>query len=242
VADPYAGQITVPTLTGSDTCVSFSSGNHTLVPSIATGGTWYGCTGNNPAINISGGTTTFCPGVYLLDGENNQGDAFVISANSIGGTVVSMGTAGNTYNLVTCPNNGINGVTIITTCHPTPCTNGGGFVVGGTGNNQPAVTLAAPTASPQTGIPKEILFYQVASTADTNANKANSTVAGGPGTTLNGVVYTPAKQVTLQGNPTLGSCTEFIAFNFVIGGTPVMSSPSACGVITQSASALVLLE
>jgi hypothetical protein len=147
-----------------------------------------------------------------------------------------MGTA----NSGGCPNNGANGVTIIATCHPTPCTSGGGFVVGGTGNNQPAVTLSAPTTSPQTGIPQEVLFYQVASTADTT--KGNSTIAGGSVTSLNGVVYTPATQITLQGNPTLGSCTEFIALNFVIGGTPTMSSPGGCGINTQSASTLVLLE
>src|SRR5438105_7510511 len=52
VTDPYAGQITVPTLGGNDTCVSFSSGSHTLLPSVGTPGAgWYGCTGNNPAIN-----------------------------------------------------------------------------------------------------------------------------------------------------------------------------------------------
>jgi hypothetical protein len=244
VADPYANQITgAAPPNGPDTCVSFGAGSNTLKPSVGAGGVgWYGCAGNNPAISLSNGsTTTFCPGVYWLDGEDNQGEAFVISANSIGGTVVNMGIAGNTYNGVMCPPNGTNGVTIIATCHPIPCTNGGGFVVGGVGNNQPTVTLSAPTASPQIGIPQEVLFYQVASTADTN--KGNNTIAGGPTTSLNGVVYTPATQITLQGNPILGSCTEFIALNLVIGGTPTMNAPAAgCGINTASASTVVLLE
>jgi hypothetical protein len=240
VADPYAGQITVPALAGGDTCVNFGAGSNTLKPSVGAGGAgWYGCAGNNPAINLtSGSTTTFCPGVYLLDGEDNQGEAFVISANS---TVVNMGIAGNTYNGVTCPNNGTNGVTIIATCQSAGCTSGGGFVIGGQLNNQPTVTLSAPTASPQIGIPQEVLFYQVANTADTQ--KGDSTIAGGPKTSLNGVVYTPATQITLQGSPTLGSCTEFIALNFVIDGTSTMNAPAAgCGINTARASALVLLE
>jgi len=85
------------------------------------------------------------------------------------------------------------------------------------------------------------LFYQVASTA--NTSKGNSTIAGGPGTSLNGVSYTPVTQLTLQGNPTLGSCTEFIALNFVVGGTPTMNAPlSSCGITTRSAATIALLE
>jgi hypothetical protein len=245
VSDPYTNpnQFTaVPPPNGLDTCVNFGAGSNTLKPSVGAGGAgWYGCAGN-PAITLSdGSTTTFCPGVYWLDGEDNQGNAFVISANNVGGTVVNMGIAGNTYNGVTCPNNGTNGVTIIATCQPAGCTSGGGFVVGGNLNNQPTVTLSAPTASPQIGIPQEVLFYQVANTAD--PKKTNNTIAGGPTTSLNGVVYTPATQITLQGNPILGSCTEFIALNFVIGGNPKMNAPAAgCGIKQASASSLVLLE
>jgi hypothetical protein len=241
VSDPYAGQITVPTFSGTDTCISYNAGSHTLLPSVGAGGIgWYGCTGNNPAISLTqGSTTTFCPGVYMLDNENNQGVAFLISANSIGGTVVNMGTAGNPYNGITCPSNGTDGVTIIATCKSNGC--GGGFSVGGTGNNQPTVTLAAPTTSPLTGIPKEILFYQVAATAD--VNKGANTVAGGSTTSLNGVIYTPATEIDLQGNPTLGSCTELIAAKFVVSGNPVMNAPLlSCGINTASASTLVLLE
>jgi hypothetical protein len=182
-----------------------------------------------------------CPGVYVLDGENNQGGAFVVSGN---GTTVNMGTQGATINGVTCPANGIDGVTIITTCtSPPSCTKGGGFRVGGTGSNTPTVTLSAPSASPQTGIPAEILFYQVLLRADTSNgnNDGHSVLAGGPGVSLNGVVYTPATQIQLNGNPTFGSCTELIAASFSLGGTPSMSAPS-CGIITASATTLVLME
>jgi hypothetical protein len=242
VTDPYLNQITVPTLgTNPDTCANYSSGNNTLIPSAGTGGIgWYGCAGN-PAITLgNGGTTTFCPGVYVLDGEKN-GVAFLIQANSVGGTIVNMGVAGNTYNSVMCPSNGATGVTIIATCRTTGCSTGGGFVIGGNMNNAPTVTLSAPTTSPLTGIPQQILFYQVASTADTKFG--NTTLAGGSGVSLNGVVYTPATQVQLQGNPTLGSCTEFIANTFQIGGTASMSQPPlSCGVLTQSTSTIVLAE
>ena len=56
----------------------------------------------------STGTTTLCPGVYYLDGEDGHGSAFAVK----GGTV-NLGTAGATTNGVTCPSNGMNGVTII---------------------------------------------------------------------------------------------------------------------------------
>jgi hypothetical protein len=60
---------------------------------------------------------------------------------------------------------------------------------------------------------------------------------------VNGVVYTPASEIDLQGNPSFGSCTEFIGLKFVIGGTPTMNAPGAsCGINTTSASTLVLLE
>src|SRR5439155_12508256 len=149
-----------------------------------------------------------CPGVYFIEGEDNQGHALEIKDN---GTTVNMGTANTLVagTTVTCPNNGMDGVTIIATCRPTPCTSGGGFDVGGTGSNTPTVTLSAPTTNNPSGctpgtppcIPKRILFYQVASTAVTNANKGNTTLAGGSGVSLNGVVYIPAKQIGLQGNP-----------------------------------------
>ena len=70
-----------------------------------------------PAITLTAAARLLSAlGCTWLDGEDNQGNAFVISATSIGGTVVNMGIAGNTYNGVTCPNNGTNGVTIIATC------------------------------------------------------------------------------------------------------------------------------
>jgi hypothetical protein len=243
VSDPYAGQITY-TLPG------------TTQGSCVTGGTlrpgWYntaGCSGNPAPMNFSSGTTTLCSGIYYLDGEDNQGEAFVISGS---GTVVNMGTPGQAYAGVTCPttqnSNTIPlGVTFIATCSGTNC--GGGFIVGGTGGNTPTVNLAAPTSAVPSGctqpspacIPAQILFYQPSSTAD--ANKGNSQLAGGSGVSLNGVVYTPATKVTLQGNPTLGSCTEFIALNFVIGGTPTLSAPlGTCGINSQSVSTVVLAE
>jgi hypothetical protein len=191
-----------------------------------------------------------CSGLYFLDGEDNKGEALLIDGT---GTTVTMGTPGTTYNSVLCPTTQTIGgtaytipfgVTMIATstaasCASTNC--GGGFVIGGTGaSHQPTVTLAAPaTAALGGSIPLEILFYQKFSTADTS--KGNSVLAGGSAVSLNGVVYTPATQIGLNGNPTFGSCTELIAGSFSLGGTPSMSAPS-CGIVTASATTLVLLE
>jgi Flp pilus assembly protein TadG len=246
VPDPYAGQITytLPAQTGPCT-----TGGTTLSPGVYGGGT--GCKGNTAPMNFSGGTTTLCSGIYYLNGDDNQGEAFVISGS---GTVVNMGTPGQTYAGVTCPTtqNGNTipfGVTIIATCSGNGCSSGGAFVIGGTGSNTPTVNLSAPTTANPGGcaqpagacIPKEVLFYQPAATADTK--KASSVIAGGAGVSLDGVVYTPATQITLQGNPTLGSCTELIAGDFVVGGTPTMNNPAlSCGINTESVTTLVLAE
>jgi hypothetical protein len=232
VSDPYVGQITVPTV---------PNGTYYTAAQVYTPGL-YTAPSNSPAIGITAsGTYTMCSGVYVLDGDDNQGRAFYIPST---GTTVNMGVPGNTYNGQQCPSlqNGATipfGITIIAKCSSSNCA--GGIVIGGTGaSSQPTVNLAAPATSPLTGIPQEILFYQVASQADT---KGTSTLAGGAATSVNGVVYTPASEIDLQGNPTFGSCTEFIAQNFVIGGTPTMNAPSgSCGINTQSASTLVLLE
>ena len=238
VTDPYAGQITFTSGSGT-TCVNVTSGTPTLTPG------WYGgaCAGGStPPMNFSGGTSTLCPGVYYLDGEDNQGEALVISGN---GTTVKMGTQGAGV----CPINGMNGVTMIATCSsPANCTNGGGFVIGGTGTNTPTVTLSAPTTANPSGctqpstacIPANVLFYQVAARADTK--KGTSTLAGGLSVSLTGVVYTPATQIRLNGNPNFNSCTELIAASFNIAGTPTMNAPTCAGIITASVSTLVLLE
>jgi Putative Flp pilus-assembly TadE/G-like len=232
VADPYAGLITVPNpLPAVPSTAPAPSTGGTLKPGL------YAGAGNNAPMNFTSGTTTLCPGVYVLDGENNQGGAFVISGN---GTIVNMGTQG----VGICPPNGLNGVTIITTCtSPANCAKGGGFRIGGTGSNTPTVTLSAPTTSPQAGIPANILFYQVAAHADTSNgnNNGHSILAGGAGVSLNGVVYTPATQIQLNGNPNFSSCTELIAATFNIAGTPTMNAPT-CGINTASVTTLVLLE
>jgi Flp pilus assembly protein TadG len=228
VSDPYAGQITY-SLTGllNKGC---SSGGATLQPGLYGGSC---ARGSTPPMNFSAGTTTtLCPGVYYLDGEDNQGEAFVISGN---GTVVKMGTVTDGCAA------GSAGVTIIATCSSgNNC--GGGFNVGGTGSNTPTVTLSAPSTAvnaPPLKIPAEILFYQDAAKADTN--KGTTTLAGGSAVSLNGVVYTPAGQIGLNGSPSFNGCTELIAGSFIISGTPSMTRP-ACGVATKSASRTVLAE
>jgi hypothetical protein len=251
VADPYAGAFPAIStlLTGLTTngCPSVTGGSTTLTPGLYGGSC---AKGSTAPMSLTGGATTLCSGVYFLDGEDNKGEALLIDNT---GTTVTMGTPGTTYGTVKCPTtqtiNGTAytipfGITMIATstaasCSKTNC--GGGLVIGGTGSShQPTVTLAAPTTTGLGGtIPLEMLFYQEASTADTKFG--NSVLAGGSAVSLNGVVYTKATQIGLNGNPTFGSCTELIAGSFSLGGTPSMSAPS-CGIVTASATTLVLLE
>jgi hypothetical protein len=198
---------------------------------------------------FTSGTTTLCPGVYVLDGDkNSSGEGFGVHGNT---TTVNMGIDGSG---LCVPVSGKDGVTIITTCtsggaYGGNC--GGGFQIGGNGSDTPTVTLSAPTAGTPTGctpgsppcIPPRILFYQVASTADPGPGHPGDSIFSGSAVSLNGVVYTPSTQLTLQGNPSFGSCTELIAKDFVVGGTATMNAPAlTCGIISASVSTLVLLE
>src|SRR5207248_9443657 len=94
---------------------------------------------------------TVCPGIYYLDGEDNQNSALVISGN---GTRLQIGTAG----VGLCPLPGTTagtspwafnqGVTFVATCSGDPNLHekancGGAFTVGGTGSNTPTVGSAA---------------------------------------------------------------------------------------------------
>ena len=74
--------------------------------------------GATPVISITGGTTNFCSGVYVLHGDNNQGEAFVINSNA----VVNMAAPGALLpGGGNCPTTELGfsipfGITIITTC------------------------------------------------------------------------------------------------------------------------------
>jgi Flp pilus assembly protein TadG len=229
VADPYLGQITPTWPWPGGTNLGCTTGGATLQPG------WYGgscAKGSTPPMSFSSGTTFLCPGVYYLDGDDNQGEALAISGNA----VVKVGTTGNG-----CATNG--GVTIIAGCSGTGCKSGGAFDICKTasGSCAPTVQLSAPSTIPGSGIPKDILFYQPGAIADTS--KGDSTIAGGSGVTLNGVIYTPATALNLNGNSTsFGNCTELIAASFSISGTPSMNSAPSCGAVTQSATTIVLLE
>jgi hypothetical protein len=257
--DPYAALLPPPASTfpwnqsppGPNLgCTNLTSGG-TLIPG------WYGgsCAGGStPPMNLGGGTITVCPGVYYLDGESSNQNAALIISGTNTGTIVQMGTAGAGG----CPANGLDGVTFIATCSTANCTSGGGFVIGGTGSDDPTVTLSAPCVSLAPGSPcpgltaagmqntPGILLYQVASTADTSGCKTScksSTILAGAGSAnLEGVIYAPATEISLQGNPSFGSCLELIAGQYSIGGTPSFLQPPTCNIKTASASKLVLAE
>ena len=180
VADPYAGLITFTGLAGVPSlgCVSPAASDppKTLQPGIYGGA----CTGGTTAPwTFLNNTTTICPGIYFLDGENNQHNALVIHNTGQAVTTVTTGVQGSGG----CPANGFTGVTIISVCvaggSPAGSNCAGGFEIGSP-SDTPTVHLSAPAdpsvppappsppftqaaiagVQPGYSIPYEVLFYQ----------------------------------------------------------------------------------
>ena len=183
---------------------------------------------SSPPMQFTTGTTTLCPGVYYLDGEDGHGSAFAVK----GGTV-KLGTAGATTNGTTCPSNGTNGVTIIASS--LNGTKGGGFNF-----QNGTVNLSAPTARVPSGctlgstscIPSGILFYQDPTYADTSKQGSgltgDSTLTAGTGTSMQGVMYTPVTNVTFIGNAG-STCFLVISLTMTYTGDSTMSgNETAC--------------
>lgn len=217
VTDPYAGTISYVKPTNA-TCTTASSTGGTLSPLPA--GQFY-C-----PMSFTSGTTTLQPGVYLINGEDNQNYAFTTNTGATvtgtGVTIIATGTGGNGAN----------------------ATDAGGFnIQGGT------VTLIAPTTSltpPGGGIvPSGLIFYQDPSVVDAQSNKGNSTITATAGDTLTGAIYAPAKNVTFTGNST-SNCTIVIADTMTfIGNSTMSATQSACqtdGVGTPTVLNLALTE
>jgi sterol desaturase/sphingolipid hydroxylase (fatty acid hydroxylase superfamily) len=236
VADPFTcsppklgciGSITWPSVSGKEDTSSRTGGTTCTNPQVLTPGTYSG------PMNFTSGCTLLCPGVYVVDGEDNSSDgAFEASGNS---TTVQMGTAGTTYTNnagknITCPTttmangNPMDGVTIIASSKGST-TQGGGFdfTAGAT------VTLSAPNSSPATGIPAAVLFAQDPSHADTkpngNGKEADSTIQSGTNVTFTGIMYTPKTNATLQAN-THSSCFIIIALTVTLNGGAQMAADS----------------
>jgi hypothetical protein len=176
--------------------------------------------GKYPPIELKSGTTTLCPGVYYLDGEDSKGDAFLVD----GGTV-QMGTDGSGGCV---PSTGVNGVTIIASSKNGNL--GGGFQI-----QSGTVTLAAPTAAYPSGctvgssnpcMPSGLLFYQAPSTADTSKSGSgltgDSTLTANAGTALTGSMYVPKTNVTFTGNAG-STCFLVIALTVTFTGNSTMA-------------------
>jgi Flp pilus assembly protein TadG len=251
VTDPYscnppqlgcAGEITYtlpttivnsPPVSSTSPCYADSSTPTTLLPGLygKSSGSHKcsdGSGSSSPPMSFTSGTTTLCPGVYYLDGEDGHGSAFAVK----GGTV-NLGTAGATTNGTTCPSNGMNGVTIIASS--SSGTKGGGFNF-----QNGTVNLSAPTARTPSGctfgstscIPSGILFYQDPTDADTSKQgsglTSDSTITAGTGTSMEGVLYTPATNVTFTGNAG-SACFLVISLTMTYTGNSTMSgNESAC--------------
>jgi putative Flp pilus-assembly TadE/G-like protein len=253
VTDPYscnppqigcAGQILYPSQSATTPAIVtttplqsnppcfVATGNATLQPGLYGKSSGSGKCSNNtgssqaPMEFASGTTTTLCPGVYYIDGEDGSGRAFYVH----GGTV-NMSTAGSTSNGITCPSNSMNGVTIV--AFSLSGTKGGGFNF-----QNGTVNLSAPTAPIPSGctlgstpcIPSGILFYQDPADADTskagNGLTGDSTVTAGTGTFLQGAMYTPATNVTFSGNAG-STCFLAISLTMAYNGNSTMSGDEA---------------
>lgn len=227
IPDPYstscapaiacAGTITWPTVTGNGG-LSLPLTGGTLQP------------GTYKPMNFGAYTYSLCPGIYVINGEDNQDSAFTVG----NGTTVNIATSG-------CSGSG-SGVTIIATSSGNTKKAGGFNVTGGTLN------LSAPTSSPQTGIPSGLLFAQDPTHADTtvsNGKEADSTITAGGTDSLQGTLYTPKTNVTFTGNSN-STCFIIIANTVTYTGTSTVSgSLSACqavGVTTPTVLNVVMSE
>jgi hypothetical protein len=217
VTDPYAGKITYtkPT-TSSPPCTQAPSTGGTLSP--LPGGQFY-C-----PMSFASGTTTLNPGVYLINGEDNQTNAFSVgnlaTVSGTGVTIIATGTGGAGAN----------------------ATNAGAInIQGGT------VTLIAPTTSltppggPANGVPSGLIFYQDPSVVASQSVKGNSTITANSNDTLTGAIYAPAKNVTFTGNST-SNCTVVIADTVTFIGTSSMTATqSACATAGVGAPTVLTL-
>jgi hypothetical protein len=219
LTDPYAGTISYTKPTNQNDCVSWTTllPTHSGTLSTPPLGSNYYC----PMTFGNGDNVTLNPGVYLINGENNQNEAFRVNT----GATVS-GT----------------GVTIIAT--GTSGSKAGAINIQG-GN----VSLIAPTSNqtPPAGgsVKSGLIFYQDPTIVDSQSNKGNSTITAGANVTLTGAIYTPAKNVTYTGNSS-SSCTIVIADTMTFIGTSSMSASQtvcqAAGVSPPTVLSLGLLE
>jgi len=179
--------------------------------------------GNNAPMAFGGANTwNLCPGIYYLDGEAPSGSSFSVQA----GATVQIATAG-------CTSNGLNGVTIISTCSsPANCQNGGGFTIA----SGAIVKLSAPTTSSPSGcatvtpyptpcIPSGVLFYQDPIHADTGTSSATDITANS-NSFLTGAIYAPAQAIKFNGNAN-STCTVLIGLTLQFSGSTTMSASQA---------------
>jgi hypothetical protein len=228
VTDPYSCN---PPAIGCAGTISYTlpSGAGSTAPQ--TGGTLQPGLYSGP-MNFTSGSTYLCPGIYYINGEDNSSDgAFEASS----GATVNMWKSGNPGS---CPSSGsIDGVTIIATSKTG--TKGGGLDIA----SGATVNLSAPTIAPATGIPSGILFYQDPAHADTHANgngkQADSSITANGTTTLAGALYTPATNVSFQGNSS-SSCFIMIALTLTFSGDSTLSgNSSACSAAGVSGPTVV---
>jgi hypothetical protein len=183
-ADPLAGLVaptaSTTTCSGSNCNISVSGGNIVLQP-----GTY------SSISNSGGGTITLASGNYTITGDvtsSSSGSIVFGTGNyTIGGKLSDTGSSSMTFGsgtYIVGGNLNISGSGTISGTGITFYTKSSTSVQGGSN-----LSLTAPTSGPYSGV----LFFQ------SRSDNASLTVAGGSGTTVQGILYAPTAAVTLSG-------------------------------------------
>jgi len=157
------------------------------------------------SVSISGGTTTLYPGVYC-GGINISGGSTDITFSPgtyiINGGGMSVSGGANVYG---------NGVT---------------FYITGTSSSFKGVSITGGSNSaliaPSTGTYAAILFFQDRSMPDSSSS-ADSHIAGGSGTAIQGTLYFPTTNLSYAGSSTNSLYTILIADTVKITNTTVIN-------------------
>lgn len=156
---------------------------------------------NYQSVSISGGSPTLYPGVYCGGINISGGSTYVIFSPGtyiINGGGMNISGGANVYG---------NGVTFYLT--GTSSSFKGVSITGGSNSE-----LIAPTSGTYNGV----LFFQDRSITS-NSSSANSNIAGGSGTAVEGTLYFPTTGLTYSGNSADSAYTILVADTVTISNT-----------------------
>lgn len=230
-ADPLASlaapSVSTATCSGSNCNVSVS-GNNNLVLQPGT----YGSISNS-----GGGTITLTSGNYMITGDvtssSNGGIVFGPGNYTIGGKLSDTGGSSMTFGTglyIVGGNLNLSGTGNINGTGVTFYTQNSSSIQGGSN-----LSLTAPTSGDYSGV----LIFQ----ARNNSNAL--TMAGGSGTTLQGILYAPAAAITLSGGSTgVAASLDIISDTLTITGNGTFSNSNYASEVNPNSvlSKTILVE